>query len=136
MESVQDQLKRVSALEAKRKIYDMIELARSDPKVIVIPEELDADTMVLNVKNGILDLRTGTLTPHHREALCTKLGGRRILVLVDPCLLGGLRGTVWEPICCPGVLATIRLVRNPLVTRALAADLPFTFSPQLSIRAA
>jgi putative DNA primase/helicase len=35
-------------------------------------EALDADPWLLNVKNGTLDLRTGTLGPHRRDALITK----------------------------------------------------------------
>lgn len=35
--------------------------------------ELDADPYVLNVGNGVLDLRSGELRPHDPEALCTRL---------------------------------------------------------------
>jgi putative DNA primase/helicase len=34
---------------------------------------LDANAWILNVDNGILDLRTGVLQPHAPEALCTRL---------------------------------------------------------------
>jgi putative DNA primase/helicase len=49
----------------------MIQAARSD--LVVMPDRLDADPCLLNVGNGIVDLRTGELHPHSRDALCTKL---------------------------------------------------------------
>jgi putative DNA primase/helicase len=39
----------------------------------VSPEELDTDPMLLNVENGTLDLRTGSLREHLPEDLITKL---------------------------------------------------------------
>lgn len=35
--------------------------------------DFDANPDVLNVANGIIDLHTGELGPHHRRAMCTKL---------------------------------------------------------------
>ena len=51
----------------------MLALARSEPGIPVTPEELDRDSWLLNVENGTIDLRTGTLRPHQREDLLTKL---------------------------------------------------------------
>lgn len=51
----------------------VLKQARRNPDVAVRPEQWDADPWVLNVANGILDLRTGALRPHDPEALCTKL---------------------------------------------------------------
>jgi putative DNA primase/helicase len=51
----------------------MIELAKSEPGIPVIPEELDTDDWVLNCGNGTLDLCTGELRPHCRDDLITKL---------------------------------------------------------------
>lgn len=61
------------ASEAASRMKAMIELAQSEPGIPVAPGELDADDWILNVKNGILDLRTGKLLPHAREAMLTKL---------------------------------------------------------------
>jgi putative DNA primase/helicase len=36
------------------------------------PEQWDADAWALNVRNGVLDLRTGELRPHSPHDLCTK----------------------------------------------------------------
>jgi len=39
----------------------------------VLPEELDRDPYLLNVKNGTIDLRTGELRPHSRSDFLSKL---------------------------------------------------------------
>ena len=39
----------------------------------VLPGVLDADPMLLNIENGVLDLRTGKLLPHDSSLLMTKL---------------------------------------------------------------
>jgi putative DNA primase/helicase len=51
----------------------MVSLAETEPGIPVQADELDADPMVLNVANGLIDLRTGHLAPHDRAAMCTKL---------------------------------------------------------------
>jgi putative DNA primase/helicase len=48
-------------------------LAQSEPGIPVVPDNLDADHWLLNVKNGTLDLKTGKVRPHQREDLVTKL---------------------------------------------------------------
>jgi putative DNA primase/helicase len=57
------------------RIRAMVDLARSDPAVAVDPDELDTDGMLLNVHNGIIDLRTGRLSPHDPARLITKIAG-------------------------------------------------------------
>ncbi len=59
--------------ESRRAIDAMIALARSEPGVGVERGALDRDTMSLNVQNGVIDLTTGELRPHDRDALATKL---------------------------------------------------------------
>lgn len=54
-------------------IRNMVSLARSHPGIPVMPDELDANPWLLNVANGTLDLRTGTLRPACRADLLTKL---------------------------------------------------------------
>ena len=51
----------------------MVELAKSEPGVVVRRDELDADPWLLTCGNGTLDLRTGALRPHDRADLITKL---------------------------------------------------------------
>ena len=55
-------------------------LAMAQSEVPVMPDELDADTMLLNLANGTLDLRTLTLREHRREDRITKLSA----VSLDP----------------------------------------------------
>ncbi|MBM4321260.1 MAG: hypothetical protein FJ125_15265, partial [Deltaproteobacteria bacterium] len=64
-------MKHAGRSEAAPRIKAMIELAR--PRLAILPELLDADPMVLNVANGTLDLRTGSLRPHDPADLLTKL---------------------------------------------------------------
>jgi putative DNA primase/helicase len=54
-------------------LRNMVSLAATEPGIVVRADDLDADPMLLNVSNGLLDLRTGQLRPHERAALCTKL---------------------------------------------------------------
>ena len=62
-----------TASETARRISALLMLASSDEDVIVRPDQLDADPMALNVANGTVDLASGYLGPHSRDALCTKL---------------------------------------------------------------
>jgi putative DNA primase/helicase len=59
--------------EKHARIRSMIELAAAEVGVPVLPEQLDSDPWLLNVPNGTLDLRKGTLREHRREDLITKL---------------------------------------------------------------
>lgn len=53
-------------------------LLRADQRIVVLPEQLDADPWLLNTRSGIVDLRTGALRPHDRAALMTKVTGATI----------------------------------------------------------
>ena len=59
--------------EAKKKLDATIGLAESLLDIVVLPDQLDVDKWLLNVDNGILDLRNGELREHRREDLITKL---------------------------------------------------------------
>jgi putative DNA primase/helicase len=59
--------------ESANRLGAMVELAQTLPGVAMRDSQLDADHWLLNVNNGLLDLQTGELRPHDREALCTKL---------------------------------------------------------------
>lgn len=50
-------------------------LARSDRRVAATVDQWDADQWILNTPEGIVDLRTGSLTDHLKEAYCTKITG-------------------------------------------------------------
>ena len=59
--------------ESKRALKDMIELAKSEPGIPILSEQLDANPWLLNCLNGTVDLRTGKLHEHNRDHLITKL---------------------------------------------------------------
>lgn len=57
--------------QAARRLSDCLRLARVDRPVL--PDGLDVDPWLLNVKNGVVDLRDGRLHPHDRSRAMTKL---------------------------------------------------------------
>jgi putative DNA primase/helicase len=73
-------MKHVLKTESEGRLRAMVSLAQSEGAVGVTVGQLDADPMLLNCENGTLDLRTGTLGPHRREDLITKLAP----VVYDP----------------------------------------------------
>lgn len=59
--------------ESREKLAAMVEVAKSLHGVPVAPDILDSDPWLLNVLNGTVDLKTGTLRPHNPADLLTKL---------------------------------------------------------------
>ena len=59
--------------ESLQRIGAMIDLARSEQGIPVMPEELDSDPWLLNCPNGTVDLKTGHLRAHRHEDLITKV---------------------------------------------------------------
>jgi putative DNA primase/helicase len=57
--------------QSLERLKAMWTLAKAD--LTVSPEELDTDPMLLNVKNGTIDLRAGALKRHDRADRITKL---------------------------------------------------------------
>lgn len=55
------------------RIKASLEMARSEPGVNLFVEDFDTNPDKLNVANGILDLKTGDLTPHDPDAYMTRL---------------------------------------------------------------
>jgi P4 family phage/plasmid primase-like protien len=55
------------------RIEAMTALARTEPGVPILVTQLDADHWALNTTDGVIDLRTGRMVPHDRNALHTKL---------------------------------------------------------------
>ncbi len=58
--------------ETKSRLQSMIDLARSEPGIPVLVEELDANPWLLNCQNGTLNLQRGVLRPHNSGDLLTK----------------------------------------------------------------
>jgi len=57
--------------EARPRVDNMLHSAK--PYLAVRPDQLDQHPMYLNVANGIIDLNTGSLLPHDRRFLLTKM---------------------------------------------------------------
>lgn len=71
-DSRRDQLRK-QAMKAKQKQAIEAMISLSESVVPVLPDELDSDPWLLNVNNGVLNLKTGELMPHDRKYLHTKL---------------------------------------------------------------
>jgi putative DNA primase/helicase len=59
--------------ESDHALEAMISIARCDVPVQI--DSLDRDPFLLNVRNGTIHLETGTLKPHRRQDLITKIAG-------------------------------------------------------------
>jgi len=59
--------------QSRQRIDAMLALARSETGIAVHAEDFDATPWLLNVRNGTLDLKTGTLKPHDPNDKITKL---------------------------------------------------------------
>ena len=59
--------------QSRQRLEAMVALAQSEDRLRVHVDDLDKDPWLLNVRNGTLDLRTGTLREHRREDLLTQL---------------------------------------------------------------
>lgn len=57
--------------ESKAKMTSTVFLAQT--LLPISPEELDSDNWLLNVQNGIIDLKTGKLLPHNPKYFITKI---------------------------------------------------------------
>jgi P4 family phage/plasmid primase-like protien len=63
------------ALTAQRRQFRraVIDLARSEPGILIPFSEFDRDAYLLNCQNGTVDLKTGQLRPHCREDKITRI---------------------------------------------------------------
>lgn len=68
----EEAVKSMLAAESRARRENIVNLARYELPVQVEPAALDANPMLMGCANGIVDLRTGQLGPHRREALITK----------------------------------------------------------------
>jgi putative DNA primase/helicase len=53
-------------------------LARYDQRIVVLPEQLDADPWALNTLSGIVNLRDGTIRKHDPADLMTRIAGAHV----------------------------------------------------------
>lgn len=61
------------ASESKNKLEAMISLGQKRQDLVIRAGDLDANDWTLNVANGLIDLRTGSLLPHNPTDYCSKL---------------------------------------------------------------
>jgi putative DNA primase/helicase len=66
--------------ESPKHLASMLSLARHNPDLIADPQLFDADSLLLNVLNGTVNLRTNQLQPHNPHDFITHLAP----VLYDP----------------------------------------------------
>lgn len=118
---------RTRALSASG-VAGIINLARTDPKVTIHLDDLDAHPWQLNTPGGIIDMRTGTLTPADRHALHS----RTTTATPDY----NSAAPVWERFLADtfgGDVAMIGFVQRLLglsaVGQVVEQQLPFAFGP-------
>lgn len=112
--------------ESQARVAAMLDLARSLKPIAAVPAIFDspATDFLLNVENGTLDLRTGTLRPHRPEDFITKLAP----VSFDP----EARAEVWERFLTrmvpdPGVRAYLGRVVGYTLTGDTSEEALFFF---------
>ena len=66
-------LKHALGSERDTRVRAALSLAESIEGIPVMQDELDVDPLLLNVANGTIDLRTGSLRPHDRVDLISKI---------------------------------------------------------------
>ena len=66
-------LKHAAKSESAPRVRAMLELAATEPELMTTLEMMDSNPWLLNVKNGTVDLKTGTLRAHRRKDLITQL---------------------------------------------------------------
>lgn len=59
--------------EGAARISALLDLAATEPEMVVAPDALDADPWLFNVENGTINLRTLKLQKHEQRDLITKL---------------------------------------------------------------
>lgn len=69
--------KHANRSEGRTRIEAAIKLAESDPRFVVRADDLDTNPFALTVRNGTVDLRTGTLRDHDPGDLITRMAGAR-----------------------------------------------------------
>jgi len=80
-----------AASEDLKHIRAMIALARSEPGIALLPDEMNANQSLFNCLNGTVNLQTGKLQPHCKDDFITKLAPVKyepdvVSLLWDKCL--------------------------------------------------
>ncbi|GAQ92595.1 hypothetical protein KFL_010650020 [Klebsormidium nitens] len=72
-EALMEQLKRLRNYNNSREMTSTMDLLRGELVDLDFAQQLDADPDILNVKNGVLLLRTGELDVHRPQYFCSKI---------------------------------------------------------------
>ena len=59
--------------EASARIEAMMKLVWSEPRIPILPVDLDPDPWLFNCRNGTINLKTGALQPHDRSNMITRM---------------------------------------------------------------
>jgi putative DNA primase/helicase len=62
-----------AGIASAKTVAAVVNLARADVRHATAPEDWDADPWALNTPGGIVDLRSGRMSPHDRAVLCSKI---------------------------------------------------------------
>ncbi|GAQ93590.1 hypothetical protein KFL_016840010 [Klebsormidium nitens] len=82
-EVLKQQLKRLRTYDNSREMGSTLELAPGELFVPNFIQQLDANPDILNVRNGVLNLRTGMLDAHRPEYMCSKIAETDSMDFVD-----------------------------------------------------
>lgn len=66
-----DYLKFIARYYSLNKRKNLIDDIKSEPDITITPQELNRDKDILPVRNGYINLKTGEIQPHSKDALCT-----------------------------------------------------------------
>lgn len=85
LEELIEQLKRLRTYNNTREISSTLELVRGELFASDLAQQLDANPDILNVKNGVLLLRTGELDSHRPQYMCSKIAETDFMVSPSSC---------------------------------------------------
>lgn len=72
-------------LHTYRTISQSLKIARALPGMSTLVSEYDADPMAFNCQSGVIDLKTGLVTPHNSRQLLTKISPVRLGLPSENC---------------------------------------------------
>lgn len=70
-----DAMKFAIKVQTSGKVDGIVKLSRSDPKIVILPEQMDVNKNVLNFTNGTLNIKTFEFQDHRKDDYCTKVMG-------------------------------------------------------------
>jgi P4 family phage/plasmid primase-like protien len=73
MAGVEKRVKWALMSEESKRVHAVLTLGKTDPRLAAPADRFDTDPYALNVRNGTIDLTTGTLRPHRRDDYIAKL---------------------------------------------------------------